>query len=370
MRPDSAPTLVDRIYEAALMPDRWPSVLKTISRETDRIGGMLFVKSSSAIVRWTACEHAAVILEDWIKEGWAEKNSRPARMFAKNHPGWVRESDIYTQEELEQEEDYRGFYKPRGLGHAAGMGIFLPSGDIGVFDVQRKRSSGPLTVGDLAFLDGLRPHLGRSALMAARLELDRARSTVGMLETLGLPAAILGENGKVLAANRLLETVHDQVVIGPFDRLIFKCDRLDKIYTDAIRRMQEPDPVGRGMSFPIRETERAAPAICHLLPIRGSARDIFTRASALLVVTALKDGAAPNGDILSGLFDLTPAEARVARGIAMGQTLAAIAARGGVSLATIRTQLKAVMGKTGTARQAELAALLVSGCLPIDRKTS
>jgi len=352
------------------MPDRWPSVLETISRETGSIGGMLFVKGSSALLRWTACEHAEAILKDWIAEGWAEKNNRPARMFARNHPGWVRESDIYTEEELEQEEDYRGFYKPRGLGHAAGMGIFLPSGDIGVFDVQRKRSSGALTVRDLAFLDGLRPHLGRAALMAARLELDRARSTVRMLEVLGLPAAILGENGKVLAANRLLENMHDQVVIGPFDRLTFKRDGLDRIYKDAFCRIQEPDPVERGMSFPIKETERAAPAICHLLPIRGSARDLFACASALLVVTSLRDGAAPNADILSGLFDLTPAETRVARGIAMGQTLTAIAASGGVSLATIRTQLKAVMSKTGTARQAELAALLVSGCLPVDRETS
>jgi DNA-binding CsgD family transcriptional regulator len=68
--------------------------------------------------------------------------------------------------------------------------------------------------------------------------------------------------------------------------------------------------------------------------------------------------------VLQGLFDLTPVEARVARGIAERQTVAAMALAFGTSRATVRTQLRAVLAKTGLRRQAELANLLAGVQLP------
>jgi DNA-binding CsgD family transcriptional regulator len=63
--------------------------------------------------------------------------------------------------------------------------------------------------------------------------------------------------------------------------------------------------------------------------------------------------------VLFSRFGLTPAEARIALGIAHGDSLATIAKEHGVSVKTARTQLKAVFAKTATHRQAELAALLL-----------
>ena len=59
-----------------------------------------------------------------------------------------------------------------------------------------------------------------------------------------------------------------------------------------------------------------------------------------------------------GLFDLTPGEARVAEAIASGIGTREVAAKSGVSDHTIRAQLRAIFLKTGTSKQAELAALL------------
>ncbi|WP_462119605.1 helix-turn-helix transcriptional regulator [Methylorubrum extorquens] len=67
---------------------------------------------------------------------------------------------------------------------------------------------------------------------------------------------------------------------------------------------------------------------------------------------------------MQGLFDLTPAEARVARDIARGLGVPEAAVQAGVTEGTIRSQLKAVFAKTGTSRQAELAALL-NGISPL-----
>ena len=60
---------------------------------------------------------------------------------------------------------------------------------------------------------------------------------------------------------------------------------------------------------------------------------------------------------------LTQAEARLAVALCEGLSVEEAAARFGVSLATVRAQLKAVFAKTGTRRQAELVGRLMCGVL-------
>ena len=66
----------------------------------------------------------------------------------------------------------------------------------------------------------------------------------------------------------------------------------------------------------------------------------------------------PDADIISALFDLTPAEARVARGIGQGNSVKDMALQLKVSNETVRTQLKRALAKTSTSRQGELISLL------------
>lgn len=64
---------------------------------------------------------------------------------------------------------------------------------------------------------------------------------------------------------------------------------------------------------------------------------------------------------LRRLYELTPAEARLAALLAQGSRLEEAAADLGVSLNTVRTHLKRIFSKTGTDRQAELVRLILSG---------
>ncbi|MFC7738275.1 helix-turn-helix transcriptional regulator [Roseomonas sp. GCM10028921] len=63
-------------------------------------------------------------------------------------------------------------------------------------------------------------------------------------------------------------------------------------------------------------------------------------------------------EVLRTAFGLTEAEAAVAQHVARGEGLPVVAAALGVSSSTARTHLKHTFDKTGTHRQAELAALL------------
>ena len=64
---------------------------------------------------------------------------------------------------------------------------------------------------------------------------------------------------------------------------------------------------------------------------------------------------------LRQLYGLTQAEAEVLKNIADGMPLSAITETRRVSMNTARTQLKSIMQKTGTKRQAELVRLVYSG---------
>lgn len=62
--------------------------------------------------------------------------------------------------------------------------------------------------------------------------------------------------------------------------------------------------------------------------------------------------------ILRSAFGLTQAEARIAISVMNGEDLETIARARGVTVATIRSQLKSIFAKTRTHRQAELAAFV------------
>jgi len=110
------------------------------------------------------------------------------------------------------------------------------------------------------------------------------------------------------------------------------------------------------LPFPVRNADAAM--IAHVVPIRGSARDIFFRCAAMLMLTPVTRPEAPPAELIRSLFDLTPAEARVARGLAAGQTVTDIAAESGTSMNTVRSHVKVVLTKVGYNRQSDVVALL------------
>ena len=194
--------------------------------------------------------------------------------------------------------------------------------------------------------------------------LERARTAIEAFGLIDLPAAVLGLRGQPLAANGLFKNLMPHITHKRCKRLAF-CDAIaDALFTEALAqpaRVSGPDAV---RAIPIRASGEQPPMIVHFMSGRGKARNVFAGASCVLIISLLKPPLVPGAEILQGLFGLTPAEARVARGIAEGQTVEAIAEGFGLSRETVRSQLKAVLGKTGLVRQAELVALLAGVYLP------
>lgn len=355
---------IDRIYEAGAISETWPDVLESLSDRYGCTGGVLFAHGFSGSHSWISSPRMKPMLDEFIRDGWAEINEKPKRISALNYPGFINDLDVFTFEEIEQDRVYREFYAPRNLGWAAGAMMPVPSGDTLIFSFERAFRKGPFEDHELLELDDLRPHLARAALWSSRLDLQRAQQMTSALQSVGLPAGVLREGGRLYAANPLLEKFIPTVLRDTRERVTLSDHAADMLLGDAIDRLAVPGAEGQSRSIPLKASLGQPPMIIHVLPVRGQAMDIFSKSVALIVVTTVDRAVVPTAEVLQGLFDLTPAESNVARAIAEGKAIDAIAAASGLSRETIRSQLAAVFGKTGMSRQAELVALLSGKGLP------
>jgi DNA-binding CsgD family transcriptional regulator len=79
---------------------------------------------------------------------------------------------------------------------------------------------------------------------------------------------------------------------------------------------------------------------------------------AIIVLIDFDKQSEPPVEILQQCFGLTPAETRIAIAFARGDDLYEIASQQALSIETVRKYFKAILAKTNTCRQAELAILL------------
>lgn len=352
-------SIEDAIYEAAFLPERWTDVLERIGATCGAEGAAVLTVDTTDS-RWVATPPFQDLIERFVAEGWMGRNIRADRAMALDHPGFVRDHDILTDDEMDSDESY-GFFRRHGWGWVLGTLIRPPTGDVVVFNWERRFASGPFGIDTVARLDPLRPHLARAGMIASRLQLERARAATALLDTLGLAAGIVSTTSRLVAANAQLEGLMPHVVSDRRDRVRLADPAADARLCDVLAGAPGAVP----LSIPIRPLDRAGgPYILHLLPVRGLARDVFASAAFVLVVTPLPAAGALSASLVQGLFDLTPAEARVARRIAEGATVDEIAQASGTAVSTVRAQLRSVFAKTGFARQADIVRLLATPFRP------
>ena len=184
----------------------------------------------------------------------------------------------------------------------------------------------------------------------------------GMTSALHLvsqPALALDRFGLVLDMNAAVEPILDDEINIRHRRLCVHNKRA-KLQLDALVDQMRTTPDTSALSVSPIAVQRLTkpPVVIRVLPVDGAARTPFLGARALLLLTDLGRKSRPHLEMLAVTFGLSPAETRLASVIATGLSTEQAAEELGITRATARNQLKAVFAKTGTHRQAELAALL------------
>lgn len=353
--------LIDRIYEAAAVPELWRSVLIDLARLAGAPEAVMIVSTGTRFRDWvtTSPDFEALVLAHTER---FPDNVRTRRLLEMRHPGFLADLDVLSADEVAAEPLFQDFLIPRGYGSGVATAVTVPSGDSIIVHCERPHADGPFPFETLAALDTLRPHLARAALLSARLEMERIATTTRTLELLGLPAAVLGSGGRLLAANAGLTALMPYTLSDQPSRLAVVDPAADRLLREAVGGPAQAGPLPV-RSIPIPAQDERPPVILHLVPVRGAAHDVFARARAVLIATPVVARDVPSADVVQGLFDLTPAESRLAALIAAGDAPVSAAAKLGITLSTARTVLKRVFQKTGVSRQAELVGLLTGTAL-------
>lgn len=349
--------LVDRIYEAAVIPELWRETCIALAEEIDAYSAAILSVGADSSYRWISTPNVRELFEQFAQSEARFGNLRPVRALERAPGIFSRDSDILTAEELAADPVLQQLVYPNGLKWTAGCVILEPSGHSIVFDLMRRAGTEPFSDDDLARLNVLKPDLARAAFITSRLAFREAASITSALSMVGLPAVVIGDTGAAIAMNAEMEALAPLVSTGAGNSIIINRPAAKLMLDEALARLRA-GAVPHVQSIPVPASEGSAAVILHVLPVRRMARDVFGLSLALMVATPVGEVGPPDMRVLCGLFDLTPAEAKLAREVAVGASMETAAATLGLSIETVRTYLKRVMAKTGTRRQAELAVLL------------
>jgi len=356
----SSVSLIDQIYEAAFIPEVWVSVLDQMAAASNSAAGTIGVFSDE--VKFFASELVRPSWEDVsVKNEWS-RGSILSMMHAMSPPAaFIYDADLFPAEALAANTVRTDRVRPLGIGGEIVSFTVLPTGEVLPVAFERWLHDDRPSEQELAILNEYRPHLMRAGMVAARLRMERATAMTAALRSLGLPGAVLTSNGRALAVNALLEDLPHIFQSAAFGRLAIVDSGADQLLRHAL----EAERAGHSQavrSIPIpRRTPEDAPYVVHLLPVRRSAHDIFSQGDIVLAATKV-DPAAGHfpASTLIGLFDLSPAEAKLAVHLAEGRTVTQAAITSGITVKTARSYLERLFQKMGVRRQAELVALLKS----------
>jgi DNA-binding CsgD family transcriptional regulator len=193
--------------------------------------------------------------------------------------------------------------------------------------------------------------------------MQAAAHLLNIFESLGHASFLLGNEREVLAYNKPAATYLGDGLVLRGNRLA-ATDRASDVRLQASIGIVLLSVEGKGdrRSVGIRRSARP-PFAVHIHRLAHE-----THPKLLLVACDPELSPVLPAGILSDMFKLTPAEARVAVGIASGKQLAEIAAERRVKIETVRAHSKTVFSKTQTRGQAELAALVTRLAFLVPRR--
>lgn len=223
------------------------------------------------------------------------------------------------------------------------------------------------TADDAMQMDLLIPHLRRA--LGVILDAPPAASTPDIKElynAIGAPCFFFGADGKVTHVNHageLLLKAADGVELHDGKLVLSDAPAQTELNAALERTIGEgwSAKFRTGAELLARRPSGGAPLVLVATPIGAENAIAALAAPVRCALFVLEEKLRSNGllpERLQRLYGLTTAETEICIDIASGAIPAEIAERRGTTTATVRSQVKSALGKTGARRQADLAALV------------
>lgn len=364
--------LVSAIYDCAIEPELWPRALGMIAQSYRGAYAAVTTNCMRPTIQFLSKYHSwhdhAMIdrLDDYLSEipGIDQLVDGPldTPYVGLRHMRF---------EEFSRTRFFREWVDPQGLHDASLTKIGQTNNRLVQLTFVTYRSHGEVTDEQIAAISTLAPHLRRAALIADTIEQQRVMLAAygETLDRLACGVLLTDETRRVFHANRAAAMMFDEgeVVQLRSDRLVATQPERNRVLGDALTKAHRGDAEVRlhGIGIPLHMTE-AKPVVCYVLPLNQSDARHVPGGPTVAVFLSVSIDSFPIVDaMLSTLYGLTAAEARVVGEIGKGGTLSDIGQRLHVSENTLKTHLKRIFDKTGVRRQSDLVSLVASIMPPV-----
>lgn len=365
--------LVELAYQAVAEPARWPFLLEALAAAVRAEGGLL---------RQVDYRNHRVGFSQTL--GYEESYVRAYRehyihldhyreILLRQPVGAVLTSDaVMAPDERRKTVYFNEYEQPQDRIHVLGSVLARDDAALVYLGLHRGERGQAFAGRDLRLIRLLLPHLAgavrlqgllaacRHAQLLAGATIDRLR--VGVLLTDAAARPFLVNQ----AAERLMAGTHAWTIKPDGLSLARASDtaRLRQLIAAAAATTAGEDTTAGG-DLRVMAPDGRSPIQIWVTPLaRSRLDDDLTAPSACAAVFVACPGATRlPWRRVAVQYGLTQAEARLAVALCEGLSVEEAAARFGLSLATVRAQLKGVFAKTGTRRQAELVGSLMCGVL-------
>jgi len=362
--------LIHHLYEASIDPNSWPVILDNFCAVFHAAASVFasYDFASGTVRRYHSVGIAPEYLESYSNcvtncAPWAEQEPNLRT------PGVVAiGSQLISTDELAGTTFYTDWLRPQGLLHSIRGIVHREERRIWSLSLARMNSAPDFDDEDTKLFGLLMPHVLRSFQLGRQLNDQKALNEAAMaaLDHMPIGVALVGPDGKVFAANRLAEEITaegDGLAVGPgglYARHNGEKILLQELIASAVATTRFKGSVPGGVIAVSRESG-LRPFSVRVAPVRNPG-DLFgvRRGAAAVFIGDPERRVDPDPAQLVSLYQLTPAEARLAARLASGGRLDEVAESLGIKYETARTHLKRVFGKTGTDRQSDLIHLIQS----------
>ncbi len=384
---DRVLALTDEIYDAAAGGTPWATIGESLKRLVNASNGWLVVTDPTAergelLYRADYPDKDIAAYQTYYRhvDLWTIRTAEAVRRVDPNAPPKARTSGhLVPDAEYVRSEFYADLGRRVGLRHVVGTVVPLGAGGLMPVCLHRADGEAPFDHADARLLDCLLPHLRRAMQLRHRLNpgVSAASSTFAALDALATPVVVVDAEMRVVVANAAAEALAaagsalritgQKNGPGARQRVLSALHHEDhRALAALVRATALGGSPGGGMRLRDAALDPALAALISPLPRRlaDAPPDGLSGRVAGQALVLLRDltaaSRAPDAELLRRLFGLTPAEAEVACALYGGATKSAVAAQRGLKESTIRSQVDAILLKTGTTNLRDLERLLAS----------
>jgi DNA-binding CsgD family transcriptional regulator/PAS domain-containing protein len=355
--------LLATLHSAPLDDGHWQKFLGQICGFTESIYGIFTSNDSTLERRILAHSGMPHFAEAHQIYNNSFRHKDPFRQGFLRNPrvGVIEGNDLCPHRELVKTDIYREFLSPLQLHHMTFMVLSMSPRKYELISMWRGKGRPELDRDARQLLTLVMPHIQtalqvRQVLGAAE---HRAQNAEALLDASTVASILLDEDGHIIFMNTAARSITTEA-----DGLRIHGDQITP--TDPTSRMAlrslilaaaAPNRQDPGGAIALERRSGKRPLQVLVAPFRPTDAQ---RSTARVLVLASDPELKVNfpDAILRALYDLTPAETEIANGLLTGFSLEEVALLRKTSVATIRSQMKNMLGKTSTHRQGDLIRLL------------